>query len=165
MTRSEQIIGTAGNETLLLEGDEARITRLVQESRLKNPVLVETMTDNSLETRHNVNDQQHVSQLVASLARVMCMGMPLVVDPLVNSDGVMSLKKLDGQKQLKRLRMEDSEEVDVESQNAIDVIVMNRVDNNNNNVGETDDVVMNDPAAEAPLNVMAGPRHQARQGK
>lgn len=66
MTRSEQITGTAGNETLLLEGDEVRITRLVQESRLKNPVLAETMTDNSLETRHNVNDQQHVSQLVAS---------------------------------------------------------------------------------------------------
>lgn len=91
------------------------------------------------------------------------MDMPLVVDPLVNSDGVMSLKKLDGQKQLKCLRMEDSEEVDVESQNAIDVIVMNRVDNNN--VGETDVFVMNGPAAEIPPNVMPGPRHQARQGK
>ena len=46
--------------------------------------------------------------------------------------------------------MEDSEQVDVESQNVMDAIVMNRVDNNNNNVVESDDVVINEPDAETP---------------
>jgi len=96
VTRTKQITSTTGNETLLLEGDEACITRLMQESRLKTPVLAKTMTDNSLETRHNVNDQQYVSQLAASLAQVMRMSMPFAADPLVNRDGVMSLKMSDG---------------------------------------------------------------------
>jgi len=38
----------------------------------------------------------------------------------------------------------------VESQNVMDAIVMNRVDNNNNNVVESDDVVINEPDAETP---------------
>jgi len=46
--------------------------------------------------------------------------------------------------------LEDSEQVDVESQNVMDAIVMNRVDNNNNNVVESDDVVINEPDAETP---------------
>lgn len=110
MPQTVQVTGSDVQNTLLVEGDEARIARLVQEARLKNPVNA-MLPSSTLEENNFVNSQQNVSQLAASLAQVMRMGVPLAADPNMNKDGVLFLNKPDGQKQLKRLRLEDSEEV------------------------------------------------------
>jgi len=93
----------------------------------------------------------------------MRMGVPLVADPNMNKYGVLFLKKSEGQKQLKRLRLEDNEEVAEVIQTDTDVTVLNRTVSSN--VIVSDDIVMNESALAANPNVMAGPGHQAHQEK
>jgi len=154
-----QLTSSVTQEVPLLEGDEERIARLVQEARLKNPVMIETTTYTSA----NLNGQPPASQLAASLAQILHMGMPYAVDPHVNSNGVISIQKPDGPKQLKRLRSDASETSVEERQNGAEAAEIIRTDSNN--VIESVDVVMNESAPAANDNVMAGPGHQARQEK
>jgi len=149
-------------DNLLLEGDEARIARLVQEARLKNP-MNEMMSSSPSKSNNYVNNQQNVTQLAVSLAHVMRMGLPFGVDPSMNKDGAFPLRKPEGQKQLKRLRLEDSEEGAEIIPTDVDVIVLNRTASSN--VLVSDDVAMYELASAANLIVMAGPEHQARQEK
>lgn len=64
---------------------------------------------------------------------------------------------------MKRLRLEDSEEVAEATPRVANVTVLNRVDSSN--VLISDDVVMDESASAVNPNVMAGPGHQARQAK
>lgn len=162
MPQTVQVTGSDVQNTLLVEGDEARIARLVQEARLKNPVNA-MLPSSTLEENNFVNSQQNVSQLAASLAQVMRMGVPLAADPNMNKDGVLFLNKPDGQKQLKRLRLEDSEEVAEVIQTDTDDTALHKTISIN--VLASDDIVMNESASAANPNVMAGPGYQARQEK
>lgn len=76
MSQAVQVTGSEVQDPLLLEGDEARIARLIQEARLKNSVN-EVLSRSPLEANScQIHSQQNVLQLAASLAQVMRMGVP-----------------------------------------------------------------------------------------
>jgi hypothetical protein len=81
----------------------------------------------------------------------------------VNGNGVMQINKPDGQKQLKRLRLEESEESTATRQNAETVIDPNRIDSSA--VIEVSDVLMHESVLAANSNVTAGTENQTRREK
>lgn len=159
-----QVGGVNENQPLLLEGDEERIARLVQEARLKNPVMIGAPSVNvSTVTGHKPQDQPPVSQLAASLAQILRTGVPTSAEPRLTASGMKPLNKPEVPKHLKRIRLEESEEKTADEKDDSDTLVMNRVEMFQS--VEFPDVVMNESASAAHDNVMAGPGHQARQGK
>jgi hypothetical protein len=163
LNNSLQIAGPTTQETLLEEGDEARIARLIQEAWLKNPVMIEAAMNTNVESEKNVNEHQPISQLAASLACILHTGLPIGAEPTVNGNGVMQINKPDGPKQLKRLRLEESEDCTSPRQNAETVTDLNRTDNSSSI--EVSDVVMHESVSAANSNVTAGTENQARRDK
>lgn len=111
-----------------MEGDEERIARLVQEARLKNPVMIKVPSANvSTVTGHKPQDQLPVSQLAASLAQILRLGVPMSAEPRMTASGMKPLNKPDVPKHLKRIQLEVSEENTANEKEESDTLVMNRV--------------------------------------
>jgi hypothetical protein len=56
LNSSLQIADPATHEVQLVEGEEARIEQLIQEARLKNPVMIGDAMNNTVESEKNVNE-------------------------------------------------------------------------------------------------------------
>lgn len=125
------------------EGDAARIDRLIQEARLKNPVQVLEIPNAATNTNRNVLMQN-------------------LVLPRMND--VLPLKistKEDGSKQLKRSRIDDDE-----VSAGIEVSDVDAVQSTIGSLAiDSEEIVMRDNCLFESDNVMAGPGHQACQEK
>lgn len=139
------------------ESDEERIARLVQEARLKNPLSIE-----SAPFGFNAAAQPPISQLTASLAHMLKVGQSGMPKPKVSDNGTIKIAS-EGPKQLKRLRMEDREDTVEKTKEGVATKGSNVSDGGQDTASK--DVDMRDRGLGGINNVMAGPEHQARQGK
>jgi hypothetical protein len=160
---SFQSIAGSQNEGSSRETEEARIARLIQEARLRNPLMIDAAQMHSTPISSVLTPIPPISQLYATLSKVVQVGSKLSsVKPKIGK-GKTNNKGAD-QKALKHLRVEESNAAPQYNSEVMVQQAESPTQNTTEGVADAE-VVMQDTETDENNVVMAEPDSQARQEK